>query len=148
MQIRCESGIGVACLGLQKKSHADGQGEPTSAARVGGGDLFFWPLCMQGFHDYKWFFVFELRLWSPHVPHTASPCHAEKTGRLITRCVPYICPLPWLVGMSGILLHGLMRFSFCRRLQNHTRITSFSMFSCSAITRISSEVGFWFWMAQ
>lgn len=44
----------------------------------------------------------------------------------------------------GAALHGLMRFSFWRRLQNQTRITSFSMCSCSAISRISSEVGFWF----
>lgn len=42
------------------------------------------------------------------------------------------------------LLGGLILFSFCRRLQNHTRITSFSMFSWSAIMVISSEVGFWF----
>lgn len=44
----------------------------------------------------------------------------------------------------GAALQGLMRFSFWRRLQNQTRITSFSMCSCSAISRISSEVGFWF----
>lgn len=44
----------------------------------------------------------------------------------------------------GAALQGLMRFSFWRRLQNQTRITSFSMCSCSAINRISSEVGFWF----
>lgn len=50
------------------------------------------------------------------------------------------------VGRGGVvLLEGLMRFSFCLRLQNHTRITSFSMLSCSAKSRISSEVGFWFW---
>ena len=49
----------------------------------------------------------------------------------------------WL-GRGGVALEGLMRFSFCRRLQNQTRITSFSMLSCSAISRISSEVGFWF----
>lgn len=40
------------------------------------------------------------------------------------------------------LLGGLILFSFCRRLQNHTRITSFSILSCSAIKVISSEVGF------
>lgn len=45
----------------------------------------------------------------------------------------------------GAALQGLMRFSFWRRLQNQTRITSFSMCSCSAISRISSEVGFWFY---
>lgn len=44
----------------------------------------------------------------------------------------------------GAALQGLIRFSFWRRLQNQTRITSFSMCSCSAISRISSEVGFWF----
>lgn len=42
------------------------------------------------------------------------------------------------------LLGGLILFSFCRRLQNQTRITSFSIFSWSAIIVISSEVGFWF----
>lgn len=42
------------------------------------------------------------------------------------------------------LLGGLILFSFWRRLQNQTRITSFSMFSWSAIMVISSEVGFWF----
>lgn len=42
------------------------------------------------------------------------------------------------------LLGGLILFSFCLRLQNHTRITSFSMLSWSAIMVISSEVGFWF----
>ena len=42
------------------------------------------------------------------------------------------------------LLGGLILFSFCRRLQNHTRITSFSMFSWSAIREISSDDGFWF----
>lgn len=42
------------------------------------------------------------------------------------------------------LLGGLILFSFCRRLQNQTRITSFSMLSWSAIMVISSEVGFWF----
>lgn len=42
------------------------------------------------------------------------------------------------------LLGGLILFSFCRRLQNQTRITSFSMLSSSAIIAISSEVGFWF----
>lgn len=46
------------------------------------------------------------------------------------------------------LLGGLIRFSFWRRLQNHTRITSFSMLSCSAIMVISSEVGFWFWKGR
>lgn len=54
----------------------------------------------------------------------------------------------WL-GRGGVELLGLMRFSFCRRLQNQTRITSFSMLSCSAISMISSEVGFWFcWRGQ
>ena len=49
-------------------------------------------------------------------------------------------------GRGGVaLLQGLILFSFCRRLQNHTRITSFSMLSCSAISMISSDVGFWFW---
>lgn len=48
----------------------------------------------------------------------------------------------------GAALQGLMRFSFWRRLQNQTRITSFSMCSCSAISRISSEVGFWFYKAE
>lgn len=33
-------------------------------------------------------------------------------------------------------------FSFCRRLQNHTRTTSFSMDSCSEMSVISSEFGF------
>ncbi|TNN60896.1 hypothetical protein EYF80_028891 [Liparis tanakae] len=37
------------------------------------------------------------------------------------------------------LLGGLILFSFCRRLQNQTRITSFSMLSWSAIMVISSE---------
>lgn len=40
------------------------------------------------------------------------------------------------------LLGGLILFSFWRRLQNQTRITSFSILSCSAIMLISSEVGF------
>lgn len=40
------------------------------------------------------------------------------------------------------LLGGLILFSFWRRLQNQTRITSFSILSCSAIKVISSEVGF------
>lgn len=44
------------------------------------------------------------------------------------------------------LLGGFILFSFWRRLQNQTRITSFSMLSCSAIKVISSEVGFWFSM--
>ena len=39
---------------------------------------------------------------------------------------------------------GLIRFSFCLRLQNHTRITSFSIFKLSASTVISSEVGLGF----
>ncbi len=46
--------------------------------------------------------------------------------------------------MALPLLGGLILFSFCLRLQNHTRITSFSMLSWSAIMVTSSEVGFWF----
>lgn len=40
------------------------------------------------------------------------------------------------------LLGGLILFSFWRRLQNQTRVTSFSILSCSAIKVMSSEVGF------
>lgn len=40
------------------------------------------------------------------------------------------------------LVGGLIRFSFCRRLQNQTLTTSFSMVSDSASWEISSEVGF------
>lgn len=42
------------------------------------------------------------------------------------------------------LVGGLIRFSFCRRLQNQTLTTSFSMVSDSASMEISSEVGFGF----
>lgn len=46
------------------------------------------------------------------------------------------------VGVPDELSGGLILFSFCRRLQNHTRTTSFSMQSESASIDISSEVGF------
>ncbi|TNN38284.1 hypothetical protein EYF80_051556 [Liparis tanakae] len=74
-------------------------------------------------------------------------CCAETGGDLgQTRA---LCVTPGGVwqdrGGGVVLLDGLMRFSFCRRLQNQTRITSFSMVSWSAMSRISSEVGFWFW---
>uniref|UniRef100_A0A8W7PIP7 Uncharacterized protein n=1 Tax=Anopheles coluzzii TaxID=1518534 RepID=A0A8W7PIP7_ANOCL len=44
------------------------------------------------------------------------------------------------VGLS-IPFGGFIRFSFCRRLQNHTRTTSFSMHRLSARVEISSLVG-------
>lgn len=50
-------------------------------------------------------------------------------------------PLPSeSVGLSG--LPGFVRFSFCRRLQNQTRTTSFSMHKLSARLVISWLVGF------
>lgn len=50
-------------------------------------------------------------------------------------------PLPSeSVGLSG--LPGFVRFSFCRRLQNQTRTTSFSMHKLSARFVISWLVGF------
>ena len=48
------------------------------------------------------------------------------------------------VGVPDELRGGLIRFSFCRRLQNQTRTTSFSMQSESASIDISSDVGFGF----
>lgn len=49
-------------------------------------------------------------------------------------------PLPSeSVGLSG--LPGLVRFSFCLRLQNHTRTTSFSIHKLSARLVISWLVG-------
>lgn len=41
-------------------------------------------------------------------------------------------------------LGGLILFSFCRRLQNQTRTTSFSIVRLSASMEISSEEGFGF----
>lgn len=50
-------------------------------------------------------------------------------------------PLPSeSVGLSG--LPGFVRFSFCRRLQNQTRTTSFSIHKLSARLVISWLVGF------
>lgn len=43
-----------------------------------------------------------------------------------------------------VVVGGLMRFSFCLRLQNHTRTTSFSMDRLSAKIEISSDVGLGF----
>lgn len=79
----------------------------------------------------------------------------KETGK--KDCV-YVCESTLTKGLLGVkivligvlpppllpLLGGLILFSFCRRLQNQTRITSFSMLSWSAIIAISSEVGFWF----
>lgn len=55
-------------------------------------------------------------------------------------------PLPAQVGLSSIEPGGLIRFSFWRRLQNHTRTTSFSIQRRSANWVISSLVGFGFTM--
>ena len=49
-----------------------------------------------------------------------------------------------IVGLPIAAVGGLILFSFCRLLQNHTRTTSFSMAKVSANTVISSEVGFGF----
>lgn len=49
-----------------------------------------------------------------------------------------------IVGEPSAADGGLIRFSFCRLLQNHTRTTSFSICSDSANMAISSEVGFGF----
>lgn len=43
--------------------------------------------------------------------------------------------------LIGVATGQLIRFSFCRRLQNQTLTTSFSMDNCSAIMEISSELG-------
>lgn len=47
-------------------------------------------------------------------------------------------------GLMGVATGQLIRFSFCRRLQNQTLTTSFSMDNCSAIMEISSELGLGF----
>uniref|UniRef100_A0A0E9T394 Uncharacterized protein n=1 Tax=Anguilla anguilla TaxID=7936 RepID=A0A0E9T394_ANGAN len=46
--------------------------------------------------------------------------------------------------MGGVVMGQYILFSFCRRLQNQTRTTSFSMPSCSDIIVISSELGLGF----
>lgn len=48
-------------------------------------------------------------------------------------------------GLIGVATGQLIRFSFCRRLQNQTLTTSFSMDNCSAIMEISSELGLGFY---
>lgn len=45
----------------------------------------------------------------------------------------------------GVATGQLILFSFCRRLQNQTLTTSFSMDNCSAIMEISSELGLGFY---
>lgn len=50
--------------------------------------------------------------------------------------------------LMGVVTGQLIRFSFCRRLQNQTLTTSFSMDSCSAIMEISSELGLGFYRDQ
>lgn len=57
---------------------------------------------------------------------------------------PELLPFNDSVGLSDSF--GLMRFSFCRRLQYQTRTTSFSMYRLSAKFVISSLVGFGFIM--
>jgi len=54
-------------------------------------------------------------------------------------CIETIC-----TDTLGRLDGGLMRFSFCRRLQNHTRTTSLSICKLSANIVTSSDVGFEF----
>lgn len=48
-------------------------------------------------------------------------------------------------GLIGVATGQLIRFSFCRRLQNQTLTTSFSIDNCSAIMEISSELGLGFY---
>lgn len=50
--------------------------------------------------------------------------------------------------LIGVATGQLIRFSFCRRLQNQTLTTSFSMDNCSAIMEISSELGLGFYRNQ
>ena len=50
--------------------------------------------------------------------------------------------------LMGVATGQLIRFSFCRRLQNQTLTTSFSMDNCSAIMEISSELGLGFYRNQ
>ena len=50
----------------------------------------------------------------------------------------------WRFPNPGMEDGGLMRFSFCRRLQNHTRTTSFSICKPSPNMATSSDVGFGF----
>ena len=51
-----------------------------------------------------------------------------------------------LEGLSSIPELGFSRFSFCLRLQNHTRTTSLSMLRLSETKAISSLVGLGFWL--
>lgn len=51
-------------------------------------------------------------------------------------------------GLMGVATGQLIRFSFCRRLQNQTLTTSFSMDNCSAIMEISSELGLGFYREE
>lgn len=51
-----------------------------------------------------------------------------------------------IVGLPIAAVGGLILFSFCLLLQNHTRTTSFSIARLSASMVISSDVGFGFWI--
>lgn len=52
--------------------------------------------------------------------------------------------IPGIGELPGLLELGFIRFSFCLRLQNHTRTTSFSIHNPSDIYWTSSLVGFGF----
>lgn len=85
--------------------------------------------------------IFGLKFWWLEVTRERG-----LVARLFAKAYIGAVPLPTEQGEPNADGGGLIRFSFCLLLQNHTRTTSFSIHKPSASIEISSEVGLGFCM--